>query len=211
MSEEIFAAIKEQILGFDEEKLLKTIGDALGQGIKPADIISKGLSTGLEVIGAKFEAGEFFLPELMLSGNMMKLALDMIRPHMISADGTFSGKIVIGTIQGDIHHIGKNVFMSVLEGDGYDVHDLGEDVPPAVFLEKAKELHPDIIGMSALISTGVSKMAETIALLKDNDIQGGVIVGGAAVTDANAKLIGADGYGFDAWQGLRIVREMINK
>ncbi len=211
MSDQLFETVKAQLLEFNEEDLLKTIDEALDQGVKPADIILKGLSPGLEVIGSKFEAGDFFLPELMLSGTIMKSALDKIRPHMVSEGGSISGKVIIGTVQGDIHHIGKNVFISVLEGDGYEVHDLGEDVPPAVFLEKARELNPEIVGMSALISTGVSKMAETISLLKDNGIQTRVVIGGAAVTESNSKLIGADGYGFDAWQGLRIVREMTNR
>ncbi len=211
MSETLFATIKEQVLAFNEEELLKVVDEALKQGTKPAEIISKGLSPGLEIIGAKFEEGEFFLPELMISGNIMKNALDKIRPFMVSADGSSSGKVIMGTVEGDIHHIGKNVFISVLEGDGYEVHDLGEDVSPVVFLEKAKELHPDIIGISSLISVGVSKMAETISLLKDNGINANVVIGGAAVTETNSKLIGADGYGFDAWQGLRIVREMTTK
>lgn len=211
MSDTQLATIKDLILAFDEAGLLAAVDEALQQGVNPAEIISKSLSPALEVIGAKFEEGDYFLPELMLSGNMMKQALDKIRPHMVSADGSSSGKVIIGTIEGDIHHIGKNVFISVLEGDGFEVHDLGEDVPPAVFLEKARELNPDIIGMSALISTGVSKIAETISLLNDNGVQASLIIGGAAVTEENSKLVGADGYGFDAWQGLRIVREMISK
>ncbi len=208
MSEKQFATITELVLAFNEEELLKVVDEALNQGVNPADIISMGLSPGLEAIGAKFEAGEDFLPELMISGNLMKNALEKIRPFMVSADGSSAGKVIMGTVEGDIHHIGKNVFISVLEGDGYEICDLGEDVAPAIFLEKAKELQPDIIGLSSLISTGVSKMAETITLLKDNRIKADVIVGGAAVTETNSKLIGADGYGFDAWAGLRIVREM---
>ncbi len=211
MSEILFAAMSEQLLAFDEEKLLTVIDDALSQGITPADMISEGLAPGLETIGAKFEAGEFFLPELVFSGQIMKNVLEKIRPHMISEDGKSSGRVIMGTVEGDIHHIGKNIFISVLEGDGYEVHDLGEDTAPAIFLEKAKELNPDIIGMSSLISTGVSKMAETIGLLKDNGIKSHIIIGGAAVTETNAALVGADAYAFDAWQGLRIVRKMSAK
>ena len=208
MSDTRFTEIMDQVLAFNEAALLEAVEAALQQGVNPADIISKGLSPALETIGAKFEEGEYFLPELMLSGNIMKLALEKIRPFMVSEDGTSSGRVIMGTIEGDIHHIGKNVFISVLEGDGYEVHDLGEDVAPAVFLQKAQELKPDIIGISSLISTGVSKMAEAISLLKDSRIESKVIIGGAAVTEENAQLVGADGYGFDAWQGLRMVRKM---
>ncbi len=211
MSETLFATMSEQLLAFNEDELLKVIDEALSQGIIPADIIASGLSPALETIGEKFEAGEFFLPELVFSGQIMKNVLDKIRPHMASEDGMSSGRVIMGTIEGDIHHIGKNIFISVLEGDGYEVYDLGEDAPPSLFLEKAKELNPDVIGMSSLISTGVSKMAETISLLKDNGIKSDVIIGGAAVTETNAALIGADEYAFDAWQGLRIVRKLSAK
>ena len=209
MSKTLFAAMSNQLLAFNEDELLKEINEALSQGILPSDIIAKGLSPALETIGEKFEAGEFFLPELIFSGQIMKNVLDKIRPHMLSTDKKSSGCVIMGTVEGDIHHIGKNIFISVLEGDGYEVHDLGEDVPPAVFLEKAKTVNADVIGMSSLISTGVSKMAETISLLKDNRINADVIIGGAAVTETNAALVGANGYAFDAWQGLRIVREFI--
>ncbi len=211
MSETLYAAMSEQLLAFNEDELLNVIDDALSKGVTPADIIANGLGPALESIGVKFEAGEFFLPELVFSGQIMKSVLDKIRPHMASEDGKSSGRVIMGTVEGDIHHIGKNIFISVLEGDGYEVHDLGEDTPPSLFLEKAKELNPDVIGMSSLISTGVSKMAETISLLKDNGIKADIIIGGAAVTETNAKLVGADSYAFDAWQGLRIVRELSTK
>ncbi len=211
MSGPLYELMKEQVLAFNEEELLKTIDDAINSGISPADIISKGLSPGLEIVGEKFETGEFFLPELMLSGSIMKRVLDKIRPYMSSSGDAPSKKVLIGTVEGDIHHIGKNIVTAVLEGDGYEVHDLGEDVPPALFLDKARELDPDIIAMSALISVSVSKMAETIAVLKDNNIRIPVVVGGAALTEINAKTIGADGYGFDAWQGLRIIRKLTDK
>jgi methanogenic corrinoid protein MtbC1 len=208
MSGQLYELMKEQILSFNEDELLKTIDDAINSGVSSADIISEGLSPGLEIVGNKFEEGEFFLPELMLSGSIMKRVLDKIRPHMSSSGGKPSKKVLIGTVEGDIHHIGKNIVTAVLEGDGYEVHDLGEDVPPAAFLDKAGELNPDVIAMSALISISVSKMAETIASLKENSILTPVVVGGAALTEKNAKTIGADGFGFDAWQGLRIIRKL---
>jgi 5-methyltetrahydrofolate--homocysteine methyltransferase len=210
MNDSLFSSMKSYVLAFNEEALLETIDKALDQGIAPSDIISNGLSAGLEVVGSKFESGEFFLPELMLSGNIMKNALDRIRPAMAATGEGASQKVLLGTVEGDVHYIGKNIMAAVLEGDGYSVEDLGVDVPPQVFLEKAREMKPDIIGMSALISMAVSKMAETIALLKDNNIQVKVIVGGAALSVENAKTIGADGFGADAWQGLRVIRQLCN-
>ncbi|MFZ5570703.1 MAG: cobalamin-dependent protein [Thermodesulfobacteriota bacterium] len=203
--------MKNQILAFNESALLATVDEALSRGINPAEIIAQGLSAGLGIVGDHFEKGQFFLPELMLSGDLMKKALDKLRPHMVSGNQQSSGKILLGTIEGDIHYIGKNIFSAVLEGDGYEIHDLGVDVPPTVFLEKAKEIEPDVIGMSALISIAVSKIAEAVNLLRDNGIQSKILVGGAALTEGNAKTVGADAYAFDAWQGLRFVRKQTNK
>lgn len=203
--------MQELILTFNEADLLIAIDAALDSGTTPADIISKGMSPGLEAVGEKFEVGEFFLPELMLSGNIMKNVLKKIRPHMVSGDDKPSQRILIGTVEGDVHYIGKNVLTAVLEGDGYEVVDLGEDVPPQTFLEKAKELDPDVVAMSALISMSVSKMAETIAAVKDNRLRAAAVVGGAALTEDNARTIGADGYGFDAWQGLRVIRKLTGR
>ncbi|MGD8835197.1 MAG: cobalamin-dependent protein [Desulfobacteraceae bacterium] len=211
MSDQLFELIQQQITALNEKKLLEAVDEALSQGINPVDIISKGLSMGLEAVGDNFEKGEFFLPELILSGEIMKKAIDKLRPLMVSEEKPSAGKVLLGTIEGDIHYIGKNIFSAVLEGDGYEVHDLGVDVPPVVFLEKAKEIGPDIIGMSALISIAVSKIAEAVNLLRDNEIQSKVLVGGAALTEQNAKTIGADAYAFDAWQGLRLVREQTNR
>jgi 5-methyltetrahydrofolate--homocysteine methyltransferase len=211
MKERILYDVTQQLLAFNEVGLLKTVDRVLAEGVAPAEIISEGLSPGLEIVGNNFEKGEFFLPELMLSGDLMKKVIDKLRPHMISEDKSCAGTVLLGTIEGDIHYIGKNIFSAVLEGDGYKIYDLGVDVPPALFLEKAEEIGPDIIGMSALISVAVSKIAEAVGLLHDNGIDSKILVGGAAVTEENAKTVGADGYAFDAWQGLRFVRKCINR
>jgi 5-methyltetrahydrofolate--homocysteine methyltransferase len=211
MSGQLLASMRAQILAFDEEELLKTIDDALNVGISPADIIAKGLSPGLDIVGSKFQQGEFFLPELMLGGEIMKRVLHRLRPHMSSSDAGPSRRVLIGTVAGDIHHIGKNIVAAVLEGAGYEVHDLGEDVPPVAFLNKAEELDVDVVGMSALISLSVSKMAETIAVLRDKGIRARIVVGGAALTERNARAIGADAFGCDAWQGLKIIRTLTDR
>lgn len=210
MKQQLLESIGRHVISLDEKSLLSEIDRALDQGIAPAEIISQGLSAGLEIVGDKFEKGDFFLPELMLSGEMMKNALDQLRPHMVGEASHSAGKILLGTIEGDIHYIGKNIFAAVLEGDGYEIHDLGVDVPPSQFLEKAKEVRPDVIGMSALISVAVSKIAEAVNLLRDDGITAKILVGGAALTEKNAQTVGADAYAFDAWQGLKFVREQTN-
>lgn len=211
MKEQTLSPVTQQLLAFNQAGLLETVDRVLAEGVSPAEIISEGLSPGLEIVGDKFEKGEFFLPELMLSGDMMKKVIDKLRPHMISGDRPRAGTILLGTIEGDMHYIGKNILSAVLEGDGYEIHDLGVDVPPALFLEKAAAIQPDVIGMSALISIAVSKIAEAISLLHDNGIDAKILVGGAAVTEANAKTVGADAYAFDAWQGLRFIRKYTHR
>jgi methanogenic corrinoid protein MtbC1 len=141
----------------------------------------------------------------------MHAAIDILRPHLLAGANSSPGVIVIGTVQGDVHQIGKDIVAVVLEGNGYEVHDLGEDVPPVQFVTRAKEENADVVAMSALISTAVSKMVETVALLKESDFKGQVIVGGAALTNETAQFMGADVYAVDAWKALTNVRSMIHR
>jgi 5-methyltetrahydrofolate--homocysteine methyltransferase len=164
----------------------------------------------MEEVGERFERREFFLPELMLSAKVMKTALDILRPHITEKSQKSAGRIVLGTIQGDVHYIGKNILAAVLEGEGFTVFDLGEDVPPEDFVSKAEEVQPQIIGISALISTAVSKMAEAIIMFREHGLAAKIIVGGAAVTKTSVETIGADAYGKDAWAGLKEIRKLIN-
>jgi 5-methyltetrahydrofolate--homocysteine methyltransferase len=188
----------------------KATREALEAGDSPQDIISEGLSRGMEEVGERFERREFFLPELMLSAKVMKTALDILRPHITEKSQKSAGRIVLGTIQGDVHYIGKNILAAVLEGEGFTVFDLGEDVPPEDFVSKAEEVQPQVIGISALISTAVSKMAEAIIMFREHGLAAKIIVGGAAVTKTSVETIGADAYGKDAWAGLKEIRKLIN-
>jgi methanogenic corrinoid protein MtbC1 len=203
---EFFERLRERVLGLDTEGVQRITREALDAGVSAQEIVSEGLAPGMDRVGEGYEQGEFFVPELLLSARAMQAALEILRPHLGAGDGSSPGTVVLGTVQGDVHEIGKNIVGIVLEGDGFEVHDLGEDVPPREFLEKAKAVDADVIGMSALISLAVSKMAETVALLKESDFGGSVIVGGAAVTRETAETIGADAFAADAWEGLRRVR-----
>jgi len=206
---ELFDRLQQLVLKLDQGGVEETVREALAAGLSPQDIISKGLAPGMELVGRGYEEGELFVPELMLSARATLAALDLLRPHLAGQGLGPPGKIVLGTVQGDIHHIGKNIVSVVLEGDGFEVHDLGEDVPPQEFVDKAREVGADVVGISALISLAVSKMAETIAILKQSGIPAKVIVGGAAVTRETAENIGADAYGNDAWEALRRVRRLV--
>ncbi len=206
----ISTRLKELVLNLDRAGVEKATREALEAGDSPQDIISEGLSRGMEEVGERFERREFFLPELMLSAKVMKTALDILRPHITEENQKSSGRIVLGTIQGDVHYIGKNILAAVLEGEGFTVFDLGEDVPPEDFVSKAEEVLPQVIGISALISTAVSKMVEAIIMFREHGLAAKIIVGGAAVTKTSVETIGADAYGKDAWAGLKEIRKLIN-
>lgn len=206
----ISTRLKELVLNLDRAGVEKATREALEAGDSPQDIVSEGLSRGMEEVGERFERREFFLPELMLSAKVMKAALDILRPHITEKNQESAGRIVLGTIQGDVHYIGKNILAAVLEGEGFTVFDLGEDIPPEDFVSKAEEVQAQVIGISALISSAVSKMAEAIIMLREHGLAAKIIVGGAAITKTSVETIGADAYGKDAWAGLKEIRKLIN-
>jgi 5-methyltetrahydrofolate--homocysteine methyltransferase len=203
--------LEQLVLKLDQKGLEETTREALADGVSPQEIVARGLAPGMERIGRGYEEGELFIPELLLSARAVQSALEILRPHLVAEGLGLQGKVVLGTVQGDIHHIGKNIVGAVLEGDGFEVCDLGVDVPPQVFVEKAREIGADVVGISALISLAVSKMAETVAVIHESGIPAKVIVGGAAVTAATAEGMGADGHGADAWQALRRIRRMVQE
>jgi 5-methyltetrahydrofolate--homocysteine methyltransferase len=206
---ELLDRLQQLVLKLDQAGVEETTREALAAGLSPRDIISKGLAAGMELVGQGYEEGALFVPELMLSARATLAALEILRPRLSGEGLGPPGKVVLGTVQGDLHHIGKNIVGIVLEGDGFEVHDLGEDVPPQEFVNKVQEVGADVVGISALISLAVSKMAETVAILKRSGIPAKVIVGGAAVTRETAETIGADAHGRDAWEALRRVRRLV--
>jgi 5-methyltetrahydrofolate--homocysteine methyltransferase len=207
----LFDRLRDLVVELKADETRAAAEEALERGASPQDIISLGLSKGMEIVGERFERREYFLPELMFSARVMKSVLELLRPLLAQGADESATNIVLGTVQGDVHYIGKNIVGAVLEGDGYTVFDLGEDVPPEEFVKKAVEVDADVVGVSALISAAVSKMAETIAVLKENNVSARIIVGGAAVTSVSAENLGADAYGADAWAALRQVRRLIKE
>jgi len=209
--EQVFNQIKEMVVSLDEKNVMRATQNALTQGFSPKDIISKGLVQGMEIVGKRFERRELFLPELVLCAKVMESAYNILKPHLTESGFEKAGKILLGTAHGDVHDIGKNILGAVLQGDGFEVYDLGVDVPPDEFLRKVQEVQPDVVGISALISTAVSGISETIMVLKDNNIAAKIAVGGAAMTQESAKKIGADIYGKDAWDGLKMIRQLVKE
>lgn len=209
--QQIFKELKESIINLDRDTVTKITQDALNQGLSPQEIISKGLVEGMKIIGDGFERRELYLPELVGAGEAMKSAFGILRPHMAKAGVESEGKVVLGTVEGDIHDIGKNIIGALLEGNGFEVYDLGVDVPADVFVKKAQEVEPDVIALSALLSVTVSRMAETVMILKENNIQAKIIIGGAATNQVVADEMGVDAYGEDAWEGVQKIQQMVIK
>jgi 5-methyltetrahydrofolate--homocysteine methyltransferase len=195
---------------------LDTTKDQVNQAIAakiPAEIILKSaLISAMGEVGRLFEQGEYFVPEMLVAARAMKGGLAILRPLLVEADIQPLGKIVIGTVGGDLHDIGKNLVMMMLEGAGFEIKDLGVDVKPDKFVAAVKEYQPDIVGLSALLTTTMPNMKATVLALKEAGLRDKVkvIVGGAPVTDTYARDIGADGYAPDAGQAATLAKNLIS-
>lgn len=174
--------------------------DALAKRVDPQEIVNKGLIPGMEEVGRKFSAGEYYMPEMLVAARAMKRCMAHLKPLLATRQGAYVGTAIIGTVQGDLHDIGKNLVAMMLEGTGFQVYDLGVDVPPERFVQAVQEHKPQIVGMSALLTTTMPMMKNTIAALKEAELlpKVKVMVGGAPITQDYANQIGAHGYAADA-------------
>ena len=193
----------------DEVKELSQ--QALDQGISPREIIDKGLLAGMEVVGKRFKAGDMFIPEVLLCARCMHGAMDILKPLLSEADAAGVGTYLIGTVEGDLHDIGKNLVSMMLQGAGFEVVDLGTNITPQQFVDAVKEHKPTILGLSALLTTTMPKMEETIKALKEAGIrdQVKIMAGGAPVTQAFVEEIGADAYGANAASATEKAKELM--
>ena len=200
MSDPLLEQLKAAIIDGNADLMNALVPALLAQGRSAREILDGALLPGMEVVGARMKTGECFIPEVLLSARVMQTALDTLKPHLGEGDSATSGKVVIGTVEGDLHDIGKNLVAMMLQGAGWEVVNLGTGVTPAQFVEAVREHQPRIIGMSALLTTTVPKMKATIESLKEAGLRDQVVVmvGGAPVTQAFADEIGADGYGANA-------------
>jgi 5-methyltetrahydrofolate--homocysteine methyltransferase len=183
---------------------------ALEGGFGAEAILNEGLMPGMDHVGVEFKAGNLFVPEVLRSAKTMQEAMNIIRPILIESGTELAGKIIIGTVKGDLHDIGKNLVGMMCEGSGFEVIDLGKDVDPTTFVEAAEEHQPDIIGMSALLTTTMLSMERTIKALVEAGIRESVkvMIGGAPVTQDFADQIGADGYASNAASASDLAREL---
>ena len=208
---EILQKISEELQKGNYQEVPKLIQEALNAKIPPAKILSDGLVAGMDIVGDKFRRDELFMPEVLISAKAMQAGMDILRPKLIEAGVKLAGKIVVGTVKGDLHDIGKNLVGMLMEGAGFQVIDLGIDVPSEKFVEAVKSQKPNVLGLSALLTTTMPKMKEVVESLVEAGIRKSlkVMVGGAPVTEKFAKDIGADGYAPDAASAVEKARELI--
>jgi dimethylamine corrinoid protein len=205
--------LKEQLLTFDADKFTETVKDSLKQGFSPTEVVN-ALTEVLKEIGRKFENGELFLIHLVAAGDVAKKTTSEVLEPLLKAGGgerKVLGKIVIGTVAGDIHDIGKSIVATMLFSAGFEVYDLGKDVPVEEFVSKAKETKADIVAMSALLTTTLPVQRDVIQALKKSGLRGKVkvLVGGAPATAKWAEEIGADGYGEDPMEAVRAAKRVL--
>jgi len=204
--------ISDSIVQLKWDEIAALTNEALEAGIPPLEIINQGLVPGMTEVGIKFRNGEIFLPEVMLSAKTMKTAMEILLPILSQRDASSMGQVAIGTVSGDIHDIGKNIVISMLQGNGFEVMDLGVDIAPERFVEVVRDNDLQILGLSALLTSTMPMLEETIKALEQAGLRQKtkVIIGGAPVTQAYADQIGADGYGADAVAAVELSRALIS-
>ncbi len=209
--QELLNPIYQSVLEGNMHAITDQIQAALDSGISPGDILNEGMVTAMDKVGALFEEGEYFVPEMLISARAMQQGLQILRPHLVAADFTPEGKVVIGTVKGDLHDIGKNLVGMMLEGAAFDIVDLGTDVTPEAFVEAVQTHAPHVVGLSALLTTTMPNMEKTIAALVEAGVrdQVKVMIGGAPVTQQYADSIGADGYAADASRAVAVAKSIL--
>jgi len=211
--EVILGKIRDAIVNLDIEGVQKACKQAVEAGIPAYEAVTDGMSKGMEIVGQKYENNEYFLAELIMAGETMKEGMTVLRPYLKVGDVKTIGKVAIGTVRGDLHDIGKNVVVTLLGAAGFDVMDLGVDVPTEKFVEAVKDGKPNIVGMSALLTTTMVEMENVVKELKKAGLRKNVkiIIGGAPITSEYAKKIGADAAARDAVEGANICKSWVAK
>jgi len=201
----------DAVLNGDQKTAVAVTQEALAEGIAPLELITKYMIPAMDEVGRRFECEEYFVPELLLSARAMKGALELLRPLLAASGAQPAGRVVIGTVKGDLHDIGKNLVASMLEGGGFEVIDLGADVAPEKFIQAVQEKVAQIVALSALLTVTMPSMRKTIDALREAGVRDKVkvMVGGAPVTPQFAREIGADGYGENATAAVALARQFV--
>jgi len=224
MAEDIISLIRENVIqgrvtqddeGLDGEMVdqpgvTELTEKALALGINVRDIINKGLTEGMDIVGRKFEAKAYYIPDMLASAEAVGAAMEILEPHLAKSGVKAKGKIIMATMKGDLHDIGKNIVSILLRGAGYTVKDLGNDVEPQVIVDAVREENPQFLGLSALLTSTMINMRDTIQALEESGLRDKVkvIIGGAPVSEEFAQSIGADGYGADGFQAVAVIESL---
>ncbi len=208
----VFQDVSDAVVAMDEARVVELMKTVIENGVDAYEVIEKGLSHGMERAGQLFEEEEYFVPELLICSDAMYAGLDRLRPYLKHSHTGSKRKVLIGVVEGDTHDIGKNLVKIMLEAAGFELYDLGRDVPPGRFVEKAGEIGADIIAISTLMTTTMEGMAEVIRLLTRANLRDRfkVIVGGGPVSQGFADRIGADGYAANAQAAVKLARRLVD-
>ena len=210
MKEESLEKLKGAILVGDTNKAIESVKESIKKGIQVKEILNGAILKGAEEAGKLYEEDEYFLPDLLMTGDAINAATKVLKNSFKeNSEMESKGTILIGTVEGDIHDIGKCLVVSLLQGQGFNVVDLGSDVPPQEFLQKAKEINPVLVGLSGLMTMSISKMVETVQLLKSENIKAKIIVGGGILSKESCEMVGADEYAKDGWEGVKKVNKLL--
>ena len=205
---QILDRLRDSVINLDIDGVQKACKDVLATGIEPYKAIIEGMAEGMDTVGRKYEEKVYFLAELIMAGEVMREGMKILEPHLKSGDLKDKGRVVIGTVEGDLHDIGKNIVITLLRATGFEVIDLGVDVPAKKFVEAIRKHEPDILGMSALLTTTMKQMESVINEIEKTGLRGKVktIIGGAPITPEFAEKIGADAAARDAVKGANICK-----
>ncbi|MHC4326625.1 MAG: corrinoid protein [Planctomycetota bacterium] len=202
-------ALADAVIKGDQNAAMEITKAALAEGTAAKSVLDDGLIAGMDVIGARFKKNEVYIPEVLIAARAMKMAMEILEPELAKAGVEPVGRFLIGTVQGDLHDIGKNLVAMMLKGAGFEVVDLGVDVTAEKFVEQVKTAGVHVVGMSALLTTTMPGMEKTIKALRDADVAAKIIVGGAPVTQDYADKIGADGYAPDAASAVDVAKSLV--
>ena len=192
--EELFEKLKNGVVEYEEDTVREAAQQAVDEGYDPLEMIMDGLAAGMEVVGDLYDRNEYFVPEVLMCADALYAGLDILRPHVPEKEDNVNAQVVIGSIQGDVHDIGKNLVKMMFDVAGWDVHDLGRDVPLEKFVEEQLRTDSEVVAMSAMMTTTMLGMKKVIKMLKEKNPDVAIMLGGAPVTQDVANLFGADGY-----------------
>lgn len=208
---DVLSKLSTSVIEGNVDEMEQLTHRGLDEGLSAKELLDKGLMPGMDYVGAEFKAGNLFVPEVLRSARAMQTSMDILKPLLAESGVSMVGKILLGTVKGDLHDIGKNLVGMMCEGAGFDVHDLGKDIGPDDFVNAVKEVDPDIVGMSALLTTTMRAMESTIQALEEAGVrdQIKIMIGGAPVTQDFADQIGADGYASNAAAAADLAKKLV--